>query len=139
MIRRYLRIYYMQHDGTLLGDGAVVSNVLMPIMRVPGTHARADKVAVVSQKRRNACASALGMELRRGKPRFLGVALMLCESARSGEGKVAKRFVGSFAALGKGRAIFVGDIMAPTLDQATTLLTAQMLSVVRADKDAKQV
>jgi hypothetical protein len=139
VIRRYLRIYYMEPDGELVGEGGIVSNVIMPAMAIPGTTLRAGKVALLSSKRRNAAVTALATELRRRRPRFLGLGLVLCESAQSGEGKVARRFVGSFAALGDERNIFAGDVTAPTLAQTTTAMAAEMLGVLRERKGARRL
>lgn len=138
MIRRYLRIYYMQPDGQLVGGDSVVSNVLMPATCVPGTELRAGKVAMQSQKRRHAAVSALVTELRRrSKPRFLGVGLVLCEAARSGEGRVARRFVGSYAALGADQSILAGDVSSATLDQTTSAMADQILDVLRERSQAR--
>jgi len=139
VIRRYLRIYYLEPKGALLGSDSVVSNVLMPLVVIPGTRLRAGKVTMASHKRRNAAAAALSVELRRSKPRFVGVALVLCEAAKSGEGAVAKRFVGSFAALGTDRSLYVGDVMGTSLDQAITAISAEMRRIAMPQKDAKQV
>lgn len=139
MIRRYLRIYYMEPDGELVGDDLIVSNVIMPAMAIPGTTLRAGKIALQSTKRRNAAVAALATELRRRRPRFLGLGLVLCESAQSGEGRVARRFVGSFAALGSERNIFAGDVTSATLAQTTTAMGEQMLGIIRERKGARRL
>lgn len=131
MIHRYLRIYFMTPKGHLLGDDSIVSNVLMPAMPVPGTTFRAGTIALVSSKRRAAAASALTTELRRRPPRYLGVGLLLCEAARSGQGATAHRFVASCAVLGADHALFVADIAAPTLPQALGAMAENMLDILR--------